>query len=245
VAGHALRGSLASPRTGVHGGGAGNARVGRGSGWTSGLGALVEQRRAVDWRYVTPEYFRLFRIPVRAGRVFDARDEAHGAPVALVNEAFARTYFGTAQVVGRFVQVVRNLEDPPREIVGGCGRQRPVWFGSLAFATVGIYGLLAYSATQRTQEVGIRMALGATSVRVLRAFLVEGLSLVLIGVTMGLCGAALASRLVSSLIFGVAPLDPLTFAAVSAVLILVAGTATLIPALQASRTDPMSALRLE
>jgi putative ABC transport system permease protein len=89
------------------------------------------------------------------------------------------------------------------------------------------------------------MALGATSVRVLRAFLVEGLSLVLIGVTMGLCGAALASRLVSSLIFGVAPLDPLTFAAVSAVLILVAETATLIPALQASRTDPMSALRLE
>jgi len=116
---------------------------------------------------------------------------------------------------------------------------------SLSLATVGMYGLVAYTATQRTQEVGIRMALGATSLRVLRSFLIEGLSLVIAGVAIGLSGAALASRLLSSLVFGVQPLDPKTFAGVSALLILVAGTATLIPALQAARTDPLRALRLE
>jgi ABC-type antimicrobial peptide transport system permease subunit len=73
----------------------------------------------------------------------------------------------------------------------------------------------------------------------------EGLKLVAAGVVIGLGGAALASRLLASQIFGIQPIDPLTFAAVSALLILVAGAATLMPALQASRTDPMTALRPE
>jgi ABC-type antimicrobial peptide transport system permease subunit len=115
---------------------------------------------------------------------------------------------------------------------------------SLALATVGIYGLVAYTATQRTQEIGIRMAHGATRGRVLRAFLGEGLWLVTAGVAIGLIGGAFASRLLSSLVFGIDALDPMTFGAVSVLLILVAGLATLIPALQASRTDPMRALRI-
>jgi ABC-type lipoprotein release transport system permease subunit len=88
------------------------------------------------------------------------------------------------------------------------------------------------------------MAHGATRGRVLRAFLGEGLWLVTAGVAIGLIGGAFASRLLSSLVFGIDALDPMTFGAVSVLLILVAGLATLIPALQASRTDPMRALRI-
>jgi ABC-type antimicrobial peptide transport system permease subunit len=116
---------------------------------------------------------------------------------------------------------------------------------SLALAAVGIYGLVAYAASQRSQEVGIRMALGATRATVLSAFLKEGLALVTLGLVIGLSGAAFADRLVRSFVFGVEPLDPLTFAAVAAALVLVTGVATLMPALQASRTDPLRALRLE
>ena len=84
-------------------------------------GALVDQVRAIDWRYVTTEYFTLFGIPIRAGRAFDERDRATSAPVAVVNEAFVRSYFGTTPMIGRFVQVARGLQDPPREIVGVVG----------------------------------------------------------------------------------------------------------------------------
>jgi putative ABC transport system permease protein len=118
-------------------------------------------------------------------------------------------------------------------------------FLSLALASVGIYGLVAYSASQRTQEVGIRMTLGATRLRVLRTFLTEGMSLAMLGVAMGMSSALLASRLFSSLVFGIQPIDPLTFATVGALLLGVTGIATLVPAIRASRTDPMRALRFE
>jgi putative ABC transport system permease protein len=305
-------------------------------------GALVERMRAVDWRYVTPEYFTLFAMPLRYGRAFDERDHARSAPVVVVNEAFARGYFGSTHVLGRFVQLARDLKDPPREIVGVVadvkGRSGSGWTSglnalaspvapamyvpaaqvpdtilqlvhrffpiswlvrasrpgeavtavqdvlrsieprlpfirfetmeqvvardlemqrflttllgvfaavSLALATVGIYGLIAYSASQRTQEVGIRMALGATRATVLRAFLTEGLALAAAGLVIGLGGAAFAGRLVRSLVFGVDPLDPLTFAVVGATLAFATGLATLLPALRASRADPLRALRLD
>jgi ABC-type antimicrobial peptide transport system permease subunit len=118
-------------------------------------------------------------------------------------------------------------------------------FFSLALATVGMYGLVAYTASQRTREVGIRVALGATPPRVLRRFLVEGLCLSVLGLLIGLTGAGLASRLLTAFVFGIEPLDPVTFASVSAVLMLVTSVAMLVPALQVSRTDPMRALRLE
>jgi predicted permease len=304
-------------------------------------GSLVDQMRAVDWRYVTPEYFTVFAIPMRAGRPFDDRDGVSAPPVALVNEAFARSYFGTTLVVGRFIQIARTFKDPPREIVGVLADVKGVsasgwtrglnalgspvapamyvpaaqvpdivlqtvhrffpisWTirttrgvevvsavedvvraaeprlpfirfetmeqliardlemqrfltiligvfaaASLTLAAIGMYGLVAYTVAQRTQEVGIRMAHGATRTRVLFAFLAEGLTLASAGVTLGLIGAALLSRLLSSRVFGIEPLDGLTFTAMGALSIVVAGTATLIPALHASRTDPMKALRL-
>jgi putative ABC transport system permease protein len=112
-------------------------------------------------------------------------------------------------------------------------------------AVVGIYGVLSYTMTQRTQEVGIRIALGADARRVTRMVVAEGARLVGIAVVIGLSGAFAATRLLRSQLFGVQPHDALTFVAVTAVLAGVAILACYIPARRASRVDPMEALRTD
>jgi len=120
-------------------------------------------------------------------------------------------------------------------------------FGLLALllATVGIYGVLSYSVSQRTQEVGIRMALGATSRTVLGLVVGQGMLLVAIGVGIGLAGSLGLARLLASLLFGVKTSDPATFAVVSLVLAVAAFVATYIPARRATKVDPITALRYE
>jgi predicted permease len=306
-------------------------------------GALIEQGRSVDWRYVTPEYFSLFQIATRLGRTFDDRDRAGSQPVAVVNEAFARTYFGATDVIGRTIALAPAMKDAPREIVGvvadvkarsNSGFTRglnalasataPAMFvpasqapdvavqianrffdmkwivrttGSIpalerdmqeavravdstlpfarfetmdavigrdldmqrlltvllvAFASsamllacVGLYGLIAYSALQRRQEVGVRMALGATGSRILKAFIGEGLTIAVFGLSLGIGGAVLVTRVLTSRLFGVTPLDIPTFTAAGLALVLVAVAAALIPATSAARTSPAQALRGE
>ena len=306
-------------------------------------GSLIEQGRAVDWRYVTPEYFSLFQIATRLGRTFDDRDRAGSQPVAVVNEAFARTYFGRTDVIGRTIALAPAMKDGPREIVGvvadvkarsNSGFTRglnalasataPAMFvpaaqapdvavqianrffdmkwivrttGSIpalergmqeavravdttlpfarfetmdavigrdldmqrlltvllaAFASsamllacVGLYGLIAYSALQRRQEVGVRMALGATGARILKAFVGEGLTIAVVGLSLGIGGAVLVTRVLTSRLFGVTPLDIPTFTAAALALVLVAVAAAVIPATGAARTSPAQALRGE
>lgn len=115
----------------------------------------------------------------------------------------------------------------------------------LALASVGIYGVLAYSVARRRMEVGLRMALGATRKRILGLVLREGLVLLALGVALGWAGALSAARLLSGVLYGVEPTDALSYLAVTAVLCSVALAAALVPALRASRTDPWSSLRAE
>jgi ABC-type antimicrobial peptide transport system permease subunit len=120
-------------------------------------------------------------------------------------------------------------------------------FASLALllAAVGLYGVLAYLVVQRTRTIGIRMALGASARRVAAAVMARGLKLAAAGIVAGVAAALWAAGLVSSFLFEVAPRDPLSFAAVAAILAAVACAAGLLPAWRAARVDPIVALRDE
>jgi len=116
---------------------------------------------------------------------------------------------------------------------------------SLVLAAAGIFGVLSYMVAQRTQEIGIRMALGAQRDRVLGQVLLDGMKPVLAGLVLGLAGSVGAVRLVQSMLYATRPLDPAVFVLVSGLLLAVAGAACIAPAWRASRLDPMLALRTE
>jgi ABC-type antimicrobial peptide transport system permease subunit len=118
-------------------------------------------------------------------------------------------------------------------------------FGLLgaALAIVGLYGVISYSVSQRTQEMGIRMALGGTRNDVLRLVLAEGMKLTAKGIVLGVLIAAASSRLLSTILYGVGAMDAVTFLGVSSMMILVTLIACYIPARRATRVDPMIALR--
>ncbi|HZM60317.1 MAG TPA: ADOP family duplicated permease [Vicinamibacterales bacterium] len=307
-------------------------------------GARITTPRAVDWRYITPDYFAVFEIAIRAGRAFDTSDSAAGRPVVIVNEAFARSYFGRLDVTGETIQLDPTFMDEPREIVGvaadvkarsGAGFVTTIGINSLTdpvapaifvpaaqasdaavrganrffnmkwivkadaaaggqletgireavravdptlpfirfepmttviandvalqrlltvllasfaglamlLAAVGLFGLIAYSASQRRREIGVRMAVGATAVGVGRLFMMEGLFIALLGLGAGTLGAIATTRVLTSRLFGVTPLDVPTFVATAVALVVVATCAASLPALQAARTDPIAALR--
>jgi len=287
-----------------------------------------ENRWSIDYRSITPGFFRTLGTPLVDGRDFTAADAAGAPPVVIVNESFARRVLADPAALDRTVSV----EGQPRQIVGIVGdvrsfvglpppptvfipsAQTPAaltrlfgsWFathvvvrtsgdpavvqaslarviretdpsvpvgrvramgevlvGSLAFqrfimalltafaglaivlASVGLYGVIAYLVTQRTHEIGVRMALGARSRDVLGMVLGHGLRLVAIGVVLGLVGALALTRFLAAQLYGVRPTDPLTFVTVTALLALVALAATWLPARRAARVDPMIALRNE
>ncbi|OLE78194.1 MAG: hypothetical protein AUF76_19770 [Acidobacteria bacterium 13_1_20CM_2_65_9] len=142
---------------------------------------------------------------------------------------------------------VRSLEN---RLSDSLGRRRiAMWllvaFGSLALAlaAIGVYGVLAYDVSQRNHEIGIRMALGADRSRVLQMVLASGFTLTIVGIGIGVGLAAAAARAASSLLFGVSPYDPVTYAAFAAVLVATAIAAAYVPARRATTVDPMTALR--
>jgi predicted permease len=116
---------------------------------------------------------------------------------------------------------------------------------ALVLATAGIYGVMAYFVTQRTREIGVRIALGAQWSHVLKMILRNGMALVVIGLTIGLAGALALTRLMTTLLFEVSPTDPLTFGAVALAVILATLLACYIPARRATKVDPLVALRYD
>jgi ABC-type antimicrobial peptide transport system permease subunit len=116
---------------------------------------------------------------------------------------------------------------------------------AIVLAAIGVYGVIAYSVSQRVQEIGIRMALGASTRQVFDHIVGQGFRLIAVGVMVGIIAAVLATRWLASALYGVSATDPLTFAVVAMLLVLVALTACAVPALRAMRIEPTTALRQE
>ncbi|PYT32975.1 MAG: permease, partial [Acidobacteria bacterium] len=116
---------------------------------------------------------------------------------------------------------------------------------ALLLASIGLYGVMAYAVARRTSEIGIRMALGAEHRSILRMVMLETLLLVIIGAAIGISAALASTRLVSSMLFGLEPTDPMTLATATGVMLAVAACAGYLPARRASRVDPTAALRYE
>jgi putative ABC transport system permease protein len=197
---------------------------------------------------------------------FDQPDQPHLYFPILQNPAYAMAIYLRSDVA------LSSLTQPLREQVRAVDRDLPVFgertmaqvasesvsrrrfamqlvglFGVLALllAAVGIYGVIAYSVTQRTREIGIRVALGASRSAILRWVLRQGLILTIAGVGVGLLGALALTRLLRSLLFGVGPTDILTFGVLAIVLTVVAMIACYVPARRATKVDPLVALRYE
>ncbi|HEY3454679.1 MAG TPA: ABC transporter permease, partial [Bryobacteraceae bacterium] len=273
------------------------------------------------------DYFRTMHIPLLKGHEFSERDALQARPVAVINQAFAREYFGNEDPIGKYLKpgaaaggiaaqmseivgvagdlkltslrekpmpivfrpmaqfpisamsvVVRSQTDP-RALLGairhsvraidanvlilrgktldqylsfllGQPRFTAVLLGifaslALILATVGLYGAVSYAVSQRTQEIGIRMAFGATPRVVLQLILGHGIRLIAFGIAAGLVLAWSSARLITSLLFGISAYDPITILAVTIFLTAVATLACYIPARRAMCVDPMVALRYE
>lgn len=288
-------------------------------------GQNIDQQKptVVQRARVTPEYFHLLGLTLLRGRLFTEFDNDTAPQVAVVNEAFARTYWPNEDVLGKrfkstrpgsqwltVVGIIGNarteslaqadvpqlyvnlyqtgakhlaillrghlntvvIADGVRKHVQALDSTLPV-FGAqtltetvsaslsqrrfslevialfaltaLLLASIGVYGVISYLVTERTREIGIRLALGAQKRNILRVVLQQGLQLAVAGAVIGLVCALIVSHLTATLLYGVKPTDPLTFGGVAGLFVGVALLACYLPARRAMKIDPMVALRHE
>jgi predicted permease len=197
--------------------------------------------------------------PVRPAIYLPALQEGHARGLAYVVRVRGEGDVGRAMLA---VQRIVRREDPELPLIGLRTLSDMIGVSvagrlfntvlltafallALSLAAVGVYGLVAYSVVQRTREIGVRMAMGATRGDVVRLVLGQGTRLAAAGVALGLGGAVLASRIASTLLFEVSPFDPATFVGSALLLFGIAALASLLPALRASRIDPQVAIRAE
>jgi predicted permease len=213
-----------------------------GQNWATIIGIVANARQQIDSEPQDEIHF-----PLRAGNALNAGSlvvRTHGAPGGLrqeLREAIRRV--DPQQPVTRIEtleQVRTRALASPTLIASLLGLFA---FVALVITAAGIGGVLAFSVNQRTQEIGIRMALGASRSAVLKMVLRQGLTLVLLGLAAGTIGALFLARLMKEVLYGVSPTDPLTFLAVATVLLAVAVFACLMPARRATMVNPITALR--
>jgi predicted permease len=197
---------------------------------------LTEQQRPQMYLPSPQQYRSVMTLHVRTER-------EPGESLAAIRRE-ARSLDGNLPVfnAGLLAEHLRASLAPQRGVVALIGT-----FGLLALtlASVGLYGVMAYSVSQRAREIGVRMALGAQTGDVLKLILRQGMALALIGVVIGLIASLTLTRLTKTLLFGVSATDPLTFVGVAMLLIMVAALACWIPARRATKVDPLVALRAE
>ena len=212
--------------------------------WLTIVGVVADTRRGGVDRPAWAELY--FPLSQSADSRLMALVRTAGDPITLARAAQEQVW---AIDPGQPIASVRTLS----ELVGRVQANRRftmMMLGvfalvALVLAAVGIYGVIAYSTAQRTQEIGIRLALGAARGDVLKMVLSDGLRIGALGSAIGIAAAAASSRLLSSFLFGVSPHDPVTFVAFPAALLIVAALASWIPARRALAVDPMAALRGE
>jgi len=285
---------------------------------------LTQDHTGIPWfSTVGPEYFETVGMRILRGRGLTIQDGQNAPPVAVINETFARYYFGDENPIGRRFGVmpktsgqfeivgvvkdakynslrepavrtyfipysqdsggptifqIRTAADPTNVIAAVLQTAREIdsnlplfniktldtqvdeslaqermigsvssFFGVLALllAAIGLYGIMAYAVSQRTHEIGVRMALGAYRGAVLWMVLRQGIKLVLIGAGLGLATSFAATRIIANQLFDVTPTDPVTFIAAPVLLLIVALAACFAPARRATKVDPLIALRCE
>jgi putative ABC transport system permease protein len=298
-------------------------------------GAPQEPGKApvVQYRIVSPGYFRTMKIPLIKGRDFAKQDEGQAAGVVIINQALQRRYFPNEDPVGKRI-TIGGFDNQWGEVIGVVGDVRHQWAGrepepemywaypqawlgrsptlsrhrrsltlalrtaddprsliqdirrevnaldkalpvagvrtmeermgstlagarfntlllslfaalALILAVVGLYGVISYSVAECTHEIGVRMALGAQTGDVLRLVVGQGMKLTLTGVIIGLLASFGLTRVIKDMLYGVGPVDPLTFITIALVLTVTALIACYIPARRATKVDPMVALRYE
>lgn len=276
----------------------------------------------IDWRIVSPGYFRVMSIPLLRGREFTDADDDKAPHVLVVSKATARIFWGDEDPIGRtlnrsadrktpftvigvvgdvrdaalnqeapemyypmaarvagLMDVVVRTDQAPASVLPSIRqkvaeldpelaltniRTMDEWISNSAaqprmnaallavfaliavlIASIGIYGVLAYSVSQRTGEIGLRMALGASSGDILRLIAGQGMRMIMVGIGVGLAGAMALGKAMSGLIYGLTVRDPATYAITASVLLVVALAACVVPALRAARILPTDALRCE
>jgi len=290
-------------------------------------GEPTDETKLPDLRYVSirGDYFKAMRIPLKAGRVYDASDLPNGPKTAIINETAARQFFPKGDAVGRRIRIGPNPNGAWMTIVGVAGdvraekldmpakptlfanHRQETWersmsivirtvgdaeraaeplrhamkdvdptlairdvktlnavvgsslasrrfalglascFAALAvvLAAVGIYGVLAHMVAARTREFGVRRALGATPGSVFGLVAREGFAWSIIGLALGIVGALASGRLLAGMLYGVTQLDAWTYASVALGLLVVVATACFVPAIRATRVDPLTSMRAE